>query len=132
MPPPQDDAIVSFEDWTFDLHDVSLVQASPKQLELMAESAVTDPFEEVVAVPSLEDNAVKDLVQDDAHEPLARAVPSPMEEFLRELEAHPSHFECRSCRLDLKHKGSDISASKRAEFRRAEGGAKCQEQREKL
>jgi hypothetical protein len=74
----------------------------------------------VVAVPSFEDNAVKDLVQDVAPEKLARAAPSPMEERLRELEA-PHHFERRSCRLDLKHRGCDIpAASKRAKFRRAE------------
>jgi hypothetical protein len=118
---PPADTIASFEDWPFDLHDVPLVQVSPKQLELVVEPVVTVALDEVVAVPSLQGISVGDLVHGDApvQHPLDRAAPSPMEELLKELEAPPSHFERRSCRLDLKHKGSDIPASKRAEFRRA-------------
>ena len=43
-----------------------------------------------------------------------------MEELLKELEAPASHFERRSCRLDLKNKGCAIPVAKRAEYRRAE------------
>jgi hypothetical protein len=119
---PPADTIASFEDWPFDLHDVPLVQVSPMgERELVVEPVVTVALDEVVAVPSLQGISVGDLVPGDApvQHPLDRAAPSPMEELLKELEAPPSHFERRSCRLDLKHKGSDIPASKRAEFRRA-------------
>ena len=121
-PPPQADTYDSFENWPFDLHDVPLVQVSPKQLEFVIEPVVTIALEEAVAVPGLEGSPVSDLVQDDVtvQECPDRAVPTPMEELLKELEAPPSHFERRSCRLGLKHKGSDIPVSKRAEFRRAE------------
>jgi hypothetical protein len=82
---------------------------------LVVEPVVTVDLDEVVAVSSLQGISVGDLVHGDApvQDPLDRAAPSPM-------EAPPFHFEHRSCRLDLKHKGSDIPASKRAEFRRAE------------
>ena len=121
-PPPQVDTIDGFEDWPFDLHDVPLVEVSPKQLEFVVEPAVTVDLDELVAVPRLEGIPVRDLVHGDVpvQDPLDREAPSPMEELLKELEAPPSHFERRSCRLDLKHKGSDIPVSKRAEFRRAE------------
>ena len=121
-PPPQAVTYASFQDWPFDLHDVPLVQVNPKQLESVVEPGVTVAFEEVVAVPSLEGNPVRDLGQDDVpvQESPDRVAPSPLEEFLKELEAPPSHFERRSCRLDLKHKGCVIPVSKHAEFRRAE------------
>ena len=71
---------------------------------------MTVDLDELVAVPRLEGIPVRDLGHGDVpvQDPLDREAPSPMEELLKELEAPPSHFERRSCRLDLKHKGSDI------------------------
>jgi hypothetical protein len=116
MPPPLADHNVGFEDGgEFDLFDVPVVQPSSSLLELAVEPIVTLVSEEMknLEIPSLGEISLKELVQVDAE-------PSPMEELLKELEAPASHFERRSCRLDLKNKGCDIPAAKRAEYRRAE------------
>ena len=122
-----------------------MVEAMPNQQELVVESVVLSPLEELAVVPLVpsalhdfvdpdsEEKTTKGTVQVDADEPVEEASAPLAGELFKELayiatdsptdlqvgEAAPSLIERRSSRLDKKNKGCDIPAAKRAEYRRA-------------